>query len=142
VSGRVRLAFGAALLFACSCHPTPIAAPTVVVPAAPAPARSEELPSRGAACDSSLPGGADEPAPPQEGAPEVARVKIVGFRRARYDVLSKLLTTTAGQPLDGARIRRDIRRLWATCWFDDIQVARADVEGGVEITFVLQERRP
>lgn len=49
------------------------------------------------------------------------------------------LETRAGQPLDPARIERDVRRLWATGWFDDIRVESEERGDGAEVKFALIE---
>lgn len=51
------------------------------------------------------------------------------------------LATRAGDPLDLARVERDVRHLWGTGWFQDIQVERSDTPHGVQLTFALVEKR-
>jgi outer membrane protein assembly factor BamA len=51
------------------------------------------------------------------------------------------LATRAGEPLDLARVERDVRRLWGTGWFQDIQVESSDTPQGVQLTFALVEKR-
>lgn len=50
------------------------------------------------------------------------------------------LETHAGQRLDPARIARDVRRLWATGWFDDIRVEAAEAPEGIQLLFTLVEK--
>lgn len=50
------------------------------------------------------------------------------------------LETGAGQRLDLERIDRDVRRLWATGWFDDIRVESSGSAQGVQLTFAVAER--
>jgi len=66
--------------------------------------------------------------------PFIATLQIHGTRR----VLE--LETRAGQPFDAARVERDVRRLWSTGWFEDIQVATDDLPHGVQITFSVTEK--
>lgn len=50
------------------------------------------------------------------------------------------LETHAGQTLDRGRIARDVRRLWATGWFEDIRVESGDTPQGIELVFTLVEK--
>lgn len=50
------------------------------------------------------------------------------------------LETHAGQTLDRARIERDVRRLWATGWFDDVRVEATDTTEGIHLVFTLVEK--
>ena len=52
------------------------------------------------------------------------------------------LETKAGDPLETNRVTRDVKRLWATGWFDDIRVEKKPVPGGVALRFALTERPP
>jgi outer membrane protein insertion porin family len=60
-------------------------------------------------------------------------LQIEGMRRPLE------LETRAGEPLDPARIERDVRRLWLTGWFEDIQVELSEDEGGAAVKFVVRE---
>ena len=50
------------------------------------------------------------------------------------------LETHAGQRLERARIARDIRRLWATGWFEDVRVETAPAPEGLHVVFTLAEK--
>ncbi|MFQ5777386.1 MAG: POTRA domain-containing protein [Terriglobia bacterium] len=50
------------------------------------------------------------------------------------------LETHAGQTLDRARIARDIRRLWATGWFEDVRVEAALAAEGLHVVFTVAEK--
>jgi outer membrane protein assembly factor BamA len=50
------------------------------------------------------------------------------------------LETKAGEPLEIRRVSRDVKRLWATGWFDDIRVETESVPAGVVVQFKLAER--
>jgi outer membrane protein assembly factor BamA len=50
------------------------------------------------------------------------------------------LETKAGELLEGGRVARDVKRLWATGWFDDIRVERESVPEGCVVRFQLTER--
>jgi outer membrane protein assembly factor BamA len=51
------------------------------------------------------------------------------------------LETKVGAPLEISRVSRDVKRLWATGWFDDIRVEKSPVPGGVALRFWLTERQ-
>jgi outer membrane protein insertion porin family len=50
------------------------------------------------------------------------------------------LETHAGQSLDRGRVTRDVRRLWATGWFEDIRVESRETRKGVQLFFTLVEK--
>lgn len=66
--------------------------------------------------------------------PVIAEVRIEGTRRPLE------LELRSGAAFDAARVRAEVRRLWATGWFDDIRVERADSPEGVLLVFVLTEK--
>jgi len=67
-------------------------------------------------------------------APLVQTLAIQGSRRPVH------LDTRAGEPLDLARVERDVRHLWATGWFDDISVESAESPQGIALRFMLVEK--
>ena len=50
------------------------------------------------------------------------------------------IETHAGQTLDRARIARDVRRLWATGWFEDIRVETSETPERIQVVFTLVEK--
>jgi outer membrane protein insertion porin family len=50
------------------------------------------------------------------------------------------LGTKAGELLEGSRVARDVKHLWATGWFDDIRVEKESVPAGCDVRFQLTER--
>ena len=50
------------------------------------------------------------------------------------------LETKRGELLESSRVARDVKRLWATGWFDDIRVERELVPAGCNVRFQLTER--
>src|SRR2546426_1031203 len=66
--------------------------------------------------------------------PLIQTLQIRGTRRVVE------IETRAGEPFDEARIDRDVHRLWATGWFDDIRVESSQSAGGVQLIFTLVER--
>ncbi len=66
--------------------------------------------------------------------PIIQSVSVTGSERPL------LLETKVGQPLEIARVSRDVRRLWATGWFDDIRVEEDTLPEGAAVRFRLTER--
>ena len=66
--------------------------------------------------------------------PLVSNLQVRGTRRPVQ------LESRAGEPLDLTHVERDVRYLWATGYFEDIQVERADSPQGVRLTFVVVEK--
>jgi outer membrane protein assembly factor BamA len=64
----------------------------------------------------------------------IQSVTIVGTERPLR------LETKAGGVLEQSRVARDVRRLWATGWFDDIQVLSEEIPEGTVLRFNLTER--
>ena len=66
--------------------------------------------------------------------PFIQTLQIRGTRRALE------IETRSGQALDLVRIEHDVRRLWATGWFDDIRVESSPSVEGVQLVFTLTEK--
>ncbi len=65
----------------------------------------------------------------------------VGADRKLLERVPQLVTVRRGQVLSRRAVERSIESLFATNKFSDIEVLGQDVEGGVEIIFVLEPRR-
>ena len=50
------------------------------------------------------------------------------------------LETHSGAPLDKAAVARDVRRLWATRWFEDVRVQAEDTAAGTKVIFQVVEK--
>jgi surface antigen-like variable number repeat protein len=74
------------------------------------------------------------PVPGEAEGPLIESLQIRGTRRPLE------METRAGQTLDLARIERDVHRLRATGWFDDIRVDSSEPTPGLQLTFTLVER--
>ena len=70
------------------------------------------------------------------GAIAVKSIAVVG---TRFPVN---LATQAGQPFDARVVESDVRKLWSTGRFDDIQVESTDDTDGTAIVFRVREARP
>ncbi|MBI1940866.1 MAG: hypothetical protein HYS33_05085 [Acidobacteria bacterium] len=66
--------------------------------------------------------------------PLIRMLQIAGTRRPLE------LLTRAGEPFDPPRVERDVRRLWATGWFEDISVESTESGDGIQLAFKLVER--
>jgi len=64
----------------------------------------------------------------------IQRVTISGTERPLQ------LETKAGELLERSRVAQDVKRLWATGWFDDIRVLTESIPEGTVLRFVLSER--
>jgi outer membrane protein insertion porin family len=51
------------------------------------------------------------------------------------------LDELAGKSFDRDRVAREVKRLWATGWFDDIRVETAVTKTGVRLLFIFTERK-
>lgn len=70
----------------------------------------------------------------------VRRIDIVGTRRiAEEDVLT-YVRTKLGQPFKSETLTNDVRSLWDSGFFDDIEVDLTQSSGGVNLRFILRER--
>jgi outer membrane protein insertion porin family len=67
---------------------------------------------------------------------DVSVVRIEGNVRVVKHDICKLLATKAGEPYDPQKVAADLRTLFATRDFDDVQATR----DGAAVTFVLKER--
>lgn len=67
-------------------------------------------------------------------APVVASVEVEGTTR-HLELLTK-----AGEPLNPELLIRDVRNIWKTGAFDDVQVEQVDGESGSEIVFRVTEK--
>ncbi len=64
----------------------------------------------------------------------IQTLQIQGTRRALD------LETRAGEVFDPASVERDVRSLWATGWFEDIQVTADESARGMQLTFRVVEK--
>jgi outer membrane protein insertion porin family len=65
----------------------------------------------------------------------IESVRVEGTRRSLH------LSVEAGQPLDERRIEQEVRRLWATNLFDDVQVQADQSPTGMKLVFQVAEKR-
>jgi len=118
---------------ACSSAPTKSA---TVIPQAPPTSEADEL-ARDHVCES-IPTLSSSPKPHDSDAAVVVRISTRGYREP--EKVCKYLRTHAGGPIDNAVIDKDVHDLWETGLFDDVEVWRQGIAGGLALTFSLKAR--
>ncbi len=78
--------------------------------------------------------------PTSDDADVVERVELEGNRRISSDDICNYLKTRAGKTLDELGVTRDVRELWASGLFDDIEVESRVVAGKRSLIFRVRER--
>jgi outer membrane protein insertion porin family len=128
-------------------QPAP-AKPAAVAAPAPSPTAT---PSAAPAAASAVPAAAPDappgppPAPPSEaeqarGAP-VAKVVVAGNRRiATEDVLTYLSQTRVGKPFNPEGLTKDVRELWDSGFFEDVEADLSRRDDGVTLRILVRER--
>ncbi|MCP4199912.1 MAG: outer membrane protein assembly factor BamA, partial [Proteobacteria bacterium] len=71
---------------------------------------------------------------------KVVEIHIEGNKRVSADDISVNLGTRRGMEHDPTRVARDVRSLYDLGFFSDIQVTIAKVEGGVALTYTVEEK--
>jgi len=73
--------------------------------------------------------------------PLIDKISFRGNSRTEDEAIAVNLVSEVGAQLDTAVIREDVRALWRTGFFQDVQVdAQLNASGGVELTYILQEK--
>lgn len=86
-----------------------------------------------------LPAAHAEAPAPAEGT--VARVEVVGLKRVEEAAILDAILLRQGEPLEGWKLRRDIRAVWRTGFVDDVVVTLIDApEGGKVVRFEVKEK--
>ncbi len=67
-------------------------------------------------------------------------VEIEGNKRVDKNTILFKLETREGEPFSIEKIRRDVKTLYETGFFDDVQVDVEPFEGGVKVTYIVKER--
>ncbi len=67
-------------------------------------------------------------------------IHITGNQGIETDTIQFSIKSKIGEPIDPFQVRRDIRTLYKTGFFNDISVSIDKVEGGVSLTFIVDER--
>lgn len=85
----------------------------------------------------STPAWADAPAV-AEG--RVTRVSVEGNRRIEESTVLAATSLRRGDDLNSARVRRDLKSIYGTGWFDDVRVDVVPDGDGVQVIFVVDEK--
>src|SRR5262249_26456371 len=72
--------------------------------------------------------------------PIVTQVLIEGNVRVEDDAIRVNLESRAGQPIDPARVDRDVRAIYGMGFFDQVNVERREEGGGIVLVFKVEER--
>lgn len=72
--------------------------------------------------------------------PAVVRVAIEGNVRVEDDAIRVNLESRGGQPLDPARVDRDVRAIYAMGFFDQVDVEQREEADGLVLVFRVRER--
>jgi len=70
----------------------------------------------------------------------VEKIEFQGLRNADEEDIRHVMITTEGFPLKSAEVREDIRRIFATGKFLNVQVEVAEFGKGVRVRLVIEER--
>ncbi len=83
--------------------------------------------------------------PPEEEAEQarglpIAEIRVAGNRRITSDDILAYLTEKSGQPFSPEALSKDVRELWTSGFFDDIEVDLERQPAGVTLRFLVRER--
>jgi outer membrane protein insertion porin family len=70
----------------------------------------------------------------------VREVAVEGHRRVQEAVILGRVQTKVGSAFNPSQLTEDIRAIFGLGFFDDVQMRVEDFEGGVKVTFVVEER--
>jgi outer membrane protein insertion porin family len=70
----------------------------------------------------------------------IARIDVAGNRRVSKDDFLTYLRERVGQPFTPEGLTRDVRELWDSGFFDDIEVDLDHTDQGVALRFIVRER--
>lgn len=77
---------------------------------------------------------------PEPGTP-VASITFEGLRRVDVEAVRVLMTTRSGQPYSSSAVSEDIRALYGTGYFEDVEVYATQTPAGeLALTFVVREK--
>jgi outer membrane protein insertion porin family len=96
----------------------------------------QELPTGGG----TAPAAPTAPAPRAAPVERVVKVQFQGNLRVESDALLRELLTRVDDLYSAVRLAEDVKRLWRLGKFEDIQVDRRGVAGGVVLTFIVKEK--
>ncbi|MEO0602210.1 MAG: outer membrane protein assembly factor BamA [Myxococcota bacterium] len=77
---------------------------------------------------------------PEAAQGQVVAVKVEGTRRIEDAVVLAAVAIRRGQEVTASKVRRDLRSIHATGFFEDVIVRLEEVEGGVEVVYEVVEK--
>jgi len=72
----------------------------------------------------------------------VARIEVTGNERVDTPVISNNIKTKEGDPYNLDKLREDMKSIYKTGFFSDVQIDVKDTDKGKNVTFVVIERPP
>ena len=79
-------------------------------------------------------------AAPGSDAPIVHEIEVRGLARVDEGVVLDRISTRLGEPLDMSAVTRDIQVVFASGYFQDVQVQAEPFDGGLRLIYVLSEK--
>ncbi len=79
-------------------------------------------------------------AAPEAADETIIEVAVEGNRRIEIDTILTSIGLRRGDIVTASRVRRDIKAIYATGWFDDVVVSIEPVEGGVKLVYRVDEK--
>ncbi len=67
-------------------------------------------------------------------------IDVKGNKRVDENTILYKLKTRVGDPFDVMKVRQDVKTLYNTGFFENVEVDAKPFEGGVKLTFIVQER--
>jgi outer membrane protein insertion porin family len=108
--------------------PAPTTPPAAETPETPEPAPpTPTLPAPGTSA-------------PSAPVPQVRDIVVEGNKRVEARVVLNRIQTKIGDSFSPGAVREDVRAIFASGLFDDVQVRTEEFEGGVRLIFVIVER--
>jgi len=77
---------------------------------------------------------------PEPASGTVQAVRIVGTQRIEEAVVLAAIGLRRGEEVTATKVRRDLRSIYATGFFEDVVVELEEAEGGVEVVFEVVEK--
>ncbi len=82
----------------------------------------------------------DLPASRDSSAPKVVTLDVRGHKMTEKDAVLNVIRTKPGTHLSETQLAADVRAVWNLKKFRKISVESMDVEGGIQLTFVVEEK--
>jgi outer membrane protein insertion porin family len=73
---------------------------------------------------------------------KIASINVIGNERIDKAYISNSIKTKEGEPYDIEKLRDDMRNIYKTGFFSDVQIDVKDTDKGKAVTFVIIERPP